>query len=277
MVRKYSPTTPSRRFMTGRNSGLFDVEKPLKSLTVSIKKHGGRNNQGVITIRHHGGGHKRNYRVVDFSQLDKLDVKGVVEAIEYDPNRTAFIARILYIDGERRYILAPENLKIKDTVIALSGSGEPNIGTRMQLKYIPLGTAIHNVALKPNTAGKIVRSAGSAAHLTAKEGNYVTIMLPSKETRLVPGNAWATIGQMSNTDSMNITLGKAGRSRWMGIRPTVRGTAMNPVDHPHGGGEGRQPIGLKNPKTPWGKPALGVRTRKSKKYSNKFIISRRKK
>ena len=277
MVKRFKPTTPSRRHLTVRNPGQFDAERPLKALTASMRKTGGRNNQGIITIRHRGGGNKRRYRIIDFHQIDKRDILGKVEAIEYDPNRTAFIARVLYVDGERRYILAPEGLRKGDKVKTFSGAGDAEVGYRMQLKYIPTGTAVHNIALKQNGGGKIIRSAGSAAQVMAKEGNYVTLLLPSKETRLVIADAFASIGQVSNADHMNITIGKAGRNRWKGVRPTVRGTAMNPVDHPHGGGEGRQPIGLKHPKTPWGKPALGVKTRKPKKYSRRLIVSRRKK
>ena len=249
--------------------------KPEKRLTAGLRSHAGRNSQGRITVRHQGGGHKKQYRLVDFKQ-DKFEVPGKVVSIEYDPNRTSFIALVNYKDGDKRYILAPQNLKVGDTVLT-SESALFETGNRLPLSKIPLGTFIHNIELSPNKGGQLARSAGSSVQLLSREGGYANLVLPSSEIRRVQENCMASIGVLSNPEHNLVSIGKAGRSRWMGVRPTVRGSAMNPVDHPHGGGEGRQPIGLKFPKTPWGKHALGVKTRRKKKLSNKFITSRRKK
>lgn len=249
--------------------------KPEKRLTAGLKSHAGRNSQGRITVRHQGGGHKKQYRLVDFKQ-NKFEIPGKVVSIEYDPNRTSFIALVNYKDGDKRYILAPQNLKVGDTVLT-SESAPFETGNRLPLSKIPLGTFIHNIELSPNKGGQLARSAGSSVQLLSREGGYANLVLPSSEIRRVSENCLASIGALSNSEHNLVSIGKAGRSRWMGVRPTVRGSAMNPVDHPHGGGEGRQPIGLKFPKTPWGKHALGVKTRRKKKLSNKFIISRRKK
>lgn len=249
--------------------------KPLKSLTVGLRSRAGRNNQGRVTARHRGGGVKRSYRLIDFKQ-DKLNVPAKVFSIEYDPNRTVRIARLHYADGEKRYILAPDGLKAGDRLVSAEKTAlEP--GNRMKLKNIPQGTAIHNIELHPGKGGQLIRSAGAAATVLAHEGEYVQVVLPSSEVRKFHGDVMASIGRLSNIEHSSIKIGKAGRSRYLGRRPEVRGSAMNPVDHPHGGGEGRQPIGLKHPKTPWGKPALGVKTRNKKKKSWKFIVRRRKK
>lgn len=245
----------------------------LKSLTIGKKKSGGRS-RGRVTVRHRGGGHKRKYRIIDFNQ-NKLGIPAKVESTEYDPNRSAFIAQILYADGERRYILAPKNLKTGQSI--LSDKKAPiAVGNRMQLKHIPEGTFIYAIELTPGRGAQLVRSAGTFAQLQAKEGKYAQLKLPSKEIRLINVNCMASIGELSNPEHNLRTIGKAGRNRWLGRRPTVRGSAMNPIAHPHGGGEGRSPVGLKHPKTPWGKPAYGVKTRK-KKQSDKLIIKRRKK
>lgn len=255
-------------------SNLSKVE-PLKKMTVGFKRSKGRNNQGRITTRHRGGGVKRLYRLIDFKQ-EKMNMPAKVFSIEYDPNRTARIARLHYADGEKRYILAPEGLEVGDEII-VSEKTDLKPGNRMRLKNIPQGTMIHNIELSPNKGGELVRSAGSGATVLAHEGKHVQVVLPSSEIRRFHGDVMASIGQLSNVEHSSITIGKAGRSRLLGRRPAVRGTAMNPVDHPHGGGEGRQGIGLKYPKTPWGKHALGVRTRNKKKKSGKFIVRRRKK
>lgn len=255
-------------------SALSKVE-PLKKLTAGFKRDKGRNNQGRITTRHRGGGAKKLYRFIDFKQ-GKKDIPAKVFSIEYDPNRTVRIARLHYADGEKRYILAPEGLKVGDKVIA-SEKTELKLGNRMRLKNIPQGTIIHNIELRPGKGGQVVKSAGSGATVLAQEGKYIQVILPSLEVRRFHGDVMASIGQLSNPEHSSIKLGKAGRSRHLGWRPAVRGTAMNPVDHPHGGGEGRQGIGLKYPKTPWGKHALGVKTRNKKKKSGKFIVRRRKK
>lgn len=248
--------------------------KPEKSLIVKMHRRKGRNTSGRITIRHKGGGHKRAYRVIDFKR-NKYDVAGKVFSIEYDPNRNARIALIHYEDGEKRYILCPDNLTVGTTV--LSGENVPvEIGNSLPIFNIPLGAFIHNIELAPKKGGQIVRSAGSSARVLAKEGDYATLRLPSKEIRLVKNTCYATVGIVSNRDASNLVLGKAGRKRWLGIRPTVRGAVMNPCDHPHGGGEGRAPIGRTRPYTPWGKAALGVKTRKKNKYSDIFILRRRK-
>lgn len=261
--------------MTGYDfSNLSDVQ-PLKSKVGGFRRAVGRNNQGRITTRHRGGGVKRLYREVDFKQ-DKLNVPGKVFSIEYDPNRTARIAQIHYLDGDKRYILAPTDLQVGATVVTAEKAA-PELGNRAKLKYIPAGTMIHNIELRPGQGGKIVKSAGSAATVVAHDGKYVQLSLPSSEVRRFNGENFASVGRLSNIEHSSIILGKAGRSRHLGIRPAVRGSAMNPVDHPHGGGEGRQPIGLSAPKTPWGKKALGVRTRDKKKKSSLYIVKKRKK
>lgn len=275
MSKTYQPTTPSRRQMMGYDFSSLSKVEPLKKLTAGFKRGVGRNNQGRITTRHKGGGVKRLYRDIDFRQ-DKINVPAKVFSVEYDPNRTTRIARLHYADGEKRYILAPEDLKVGDRIIAAEKTKlEP--GNRMRLKNIPQGTIIHNIEMHPGKGGQAIRSAGSGATVLAREGEYVQVVLPSSEVRKFHGDVMASVGQLSNAEHSSINLGKAGRSRYLGIRPAVRGSAMNPVDHPHGGGEGRQPIGLKHPKTPWGKPALGVKTRNRKKKSWKFIVKRRKK
>ena len=274
-MKTYKPTTSSRRQMTGYDFSNLSGVKPLKSKVRGFQRSVGRNNQGRITTRHKGGGVKRLYRFVDFKQ-DKKDVPGKVFSIEYDPNRTARIAQIHYLDGDKRYILAPENLKVGAGVI-ISDKAAPELGNRMKLKNIPAGTIIHNIELRPGQGGKVVKSAGSGATIVAHDGQHVHVLMPSSELRRFDRESFASVGQLSNTEHSSIVLGKAGRSRHLGIRPAVRGSAMNPVDHPHGGGEGRQGIGLKAPKTPWGKKALGVKTRRKKKKSSKFILRRRKK
>lgn len=271
-LKTYRPTSPGRRGMSSATFEEITKDKPEKSLLLPIKKRGGRNNQGRTTIRHRGGGAKRMLRILDFKR-DKLGVPGKVAAIEYDPNRSAYIALIHYADGEKRYILAPSGLKVGDTI--KSGSdAQARPGNALPLKSIPTGSLIHNIELQAGKGGQLVRSAGTAAQLMVKEGNYALVRLPSSEVRRIPGNCLATIGQTGNIDYRSIKLGKAGRKRWSGRRPTVRGSAMTPRDHPHGGGEGRSPVGLPGPKTPWGKPAMGYRTRKPK-ASDKTIVKRR--
>ncbi|MBP7331060.1 MAG: 50S ribosomal protein L2 [Firmicutes bacterium ADurb.Bin373] len=270
-IKKFKPTSPGRRFVTVSDFAEITKKEPEKSLVEPLKKTGGRNKQGKMTVRHRGGGHKRMYRIIDFKR-DKDDVPAKVASIEYDPNRSSRIALLNYADGEKRYIIAPVGLKVGQTV--LSGpKADIKAGNCLPLKNIPLGTIIHNIELYPKGGAKMVRSAGGSAQLMAKEGKYANIRMPSGEMRLVLQDCRATIGQVGNVEHENITIGKAGRKRWLGIRPTVRGVVMNPVDHPHGGGEGRSPIG-RNPVTPWGKPALGARTRK-KKPSDRMIIKRR--
>ncbi len=270
----YRPTSPGRRGMSGATFEEITKDKPEKSLLLPLKKRGGRNNQGRITVRHRGGGVKRRLRIIDFKR-DKVSVPGRVAAIEYDPNRSARIALIYYADGEKRYILAPLGLSIGDTI--KSGSdAEVKPGNALPLKLIPSGSLLHNIELKRGRGGQLVRGAGTAAHLMVKEGEYALVRLPSGEVRRIHGDCLATIGQVGNVDHQNINFGKAGRKRLLGWRPTVRGSAMSPRDHPHGGGEGRSPIGLPGPKTPWGKPALGYRTRKPK-ASDKMIVKRRRK
>ena len=270
-VKKFKPTSPGRRFVTVSTFDEVTRAEPEKSLLKPLKKKAGRNANGRITVRHQGGGHKRMYRVIDFKR-NKDGIPAKVAAIEYDPNRSANIALLNYADGEKRYILAPLGLKVGQTV--LSGpDADIKAGNALPIKKIPLGTMIHNIELYPRGGGQMVRSAGTAAQLMAKEGKHANLRMPSGEMRLVLQECRATIGQVGNVDHENITIGKAGRKRWMGIRPTVRGVVMNPVDHPHGGGEGRSPIG-RNPVTPWGKPALGARTRK-KKPSDRLIVKRR--
>ncbi len=270
-VKKYKPTSPGRRFVTVSDFSDITTDTPEKSLTEPLKKNAGRNQQGRITVRHRGGGHKRLYRVIDFKR-NKDGIPAKVATIEYDPNRNSRIALLNYVDGEKRYIIAPLGLGVGDTV--LSGpDADIKPGNALPLKNIPVGTIIHNIELKPLKGGQLARSAGTSAQLMAKEGDYAHIRMPSGEVRLVHINCKATIGQVGNLEHENITVGKAGRSRWLGRRPTVRGVVMNPVDHPHGGGEGRSPVG-RNPVTPWGKPALGARTRK-KKTTDKMILKRR--
>ena len=272
-IKVFRPTSPGRRGMSGATFEEITKDKPEKSLLSPLKKRGGRNNQGRITVRHRGGGAKRNLRVVDFKR-DKTGVPGRVSAIEYDPNRSARIALIHYADGDKRYIIAPVGLNIDDTVMS-GPDAEVRPGNALPLKVIPSGTLIHNLELEKGKGGQMVRSAGSSAQLMVKEGEYALIRMPSGEMRRVRGDCMATVGQVGNVDHQSIELGKAGRNRLMGWRPTVRGSAMSPRDHPHGGGEGRSPIGLPGPKTPWGKPALGYRTRKPK-ASDKLIVKRRK-
>ncbi|MDR3051306.1 MAG: 50S ribosomal protein L2 [Oscillospiraceae bacterium] len=272
-IRVYKPTSPARRFMSVLTFEEVTKKKPERSLVEYLKKNAGRNHHGHITVRHQGGGNKIKYRIIDFKR-DKGGVPAKVAAIEYDPNRSAFIALLHYADGEKRYILAPDGLKPGDTVV--SGEGADIMpGNAMPIRFIPLGTLIHNVEIKPGRGGQLVRSAGNAAQLMAKEGAYAQVRLPSGEVRMIPMDACATIGSVGNRDHENVRLGKAGRVRHMGIRPTVRGVVMNPNDHPHGGGEGKSPVGMPAPVTPWGKPALGYKTRKHKKYSNRLIVKRR--
>ena len=272
-VKKYSPTSPARRFMTVSTFEDITKTEPEKSLLETLTKSGGRNSYGRITVRHHGGGAKQKYRIIDFKR-DKDGVKAKVAAIEYDPNRTANIALLYYVDGEKRYILAPVGLKVGDVVESGAGA-DIKPGNTLQLTNIPVGTLIHNLELKPGKGGQLVRSAGNSAQLMAKEGDYAQVRLPSGEVRMIRMSCKASIGQVSNIDNENIKIGKAGRKRWMGVRPTVRGVVMNPVDHPHGGGEGKSPIGRPSPVTPWGKPTLGYKTRKKKNKSDKFIVKRR--
>ena len=272
-IRIYKSYTPGTRNRALSGFNEITKTKPEKSLIKKNHRNKGRNNRGVITIRHRGGGHKRRYRIIDFKR-NKYGVEGIVASIEYDPNRTARIALINYVDGEKRYILHPKNLNIGDKIVSGVGS-LLSVGNSLPLTEIPLGTSIHNIELIPNQGGQIVRSAGTSAKILAKEGDYVTLRLPSKEIRLVRKECFATIGEVSNNDSFLIQSGKAGRTRWLGKRPTVRGSVMNPCDHPHGGGEGRAPIGRTRPLTPWGKPALGIKTRKRKKLSDAYILRRR--
>lgn len=271
-IKKFKPTSPGRRFVTVSTFEEITSTEPEKSLTVPLKKKAGRNNQGRLTVRHRGGGHKRKYRIIDFKR-DKDGIPAKVATIEYDPNRSARIALLHYVDGEKRYILAPLGLKVGQEVIS-GPDADIKVGNALPLRNIPVGTMIHNIELYPGAGGQLVRAAGTAAQLLAKEGRYAHVRMPSGEVRLILQDCRATIGQVGNVEHENITIGKAGRSRWLGRRPTVRGVVMNPVDHPHGGGEGKSPIG-RNPVTPWGKPALGVKTRK-KKPSDKFIVKRRK-
>ena len=273
-IRNYKPTTPGRRKMSALVNEEITTSTPEKSLTVTIKKNSGRNNQGKITVRHQGGGVKRRYRIIDFKR-NKENVPGSVASIEYDPNRTANIALINYADGEKRYILAPKGLTVGQTVEA-GENVDIKVGNSLPIMNIPVGTMIHNIELRPGKGGELARSAGTSAQILGREGNYVMIRLSSGEQRKVLGTCKATVGEVGNEDSSLVKIGKAGRKRHMGIRPTVRGSVMNPNDHPHGGGEGRAPVGRKAPVTPWGKPALGLKTRK-KKQSDKFIVRRRSK
>ena len=272
-IKSFRPTSPGRRFLTVSTFEEITKTEPEKSLLAPLKKHSGRNNQGRLTVRHRGGGHKRKYRIIDFRRI-KDGIPATVAAIEYDPNRSANIALLHYADGEKTYIIAPNNLKV-GTVIYSGPGSDIKVGNAMALKDIPTGTIIHNIELKPGKGGQMVRSAGAGAQLKAKDGDYALVELPSGETRLIHMTCRATIGQVGNADHQNITIGKAGRSRWLGKRPTVRGTVMNPVDHPHGGGEGKAPIGRSAPVSPWGQPAIGFRTRKKKKKSDQYIVRRR--
>ena len=272
-VKNYKPTTASRRKMSTLVNDEITKTTPEKSLVVTVKKNAGRNNQGKITVRHQGGGVKRKYRIIDFKR-NKLDVPGTVSAIEYDPNRTANIALISYKDGEKRYIIAPNGLKVGDVIVS-SENADIKVGNALPIANIPVGTVIHNIEMRPLKGGQLCRSAGSSAQILGREGNYVLIRLTSGETRKILGVCKATVGEVGNLDKELVKLGKAGRKRHMGIRPTVRGSVMNPNDHPHGGGEGRAPIGRSGPMTPWGKPALGMKTRKNRKTSTKFIVKRR--
>ncbi|MCL2203121.1 MAG: 50S ribosomal protein L2 [Defluviitaleaceae bacterium] len=272
-VKRYRPITPSQRQMTVSDFAEITKSTPEKSLTVHLKKYSGRNDQGKITVRHRGGGAKIKYRIIDFKR-NKDGVPARVAAIEYDPNRTANIALLFYADGEKRYILSPNGLKVGDSL--MSGTeAEVRVGNALPMKSIPVGTEIHNIEMKLGRGGQLVRSAGNVAQLMAKDEKYATVRLPSGEMRLVPVNCRATVGQIGNLDHELINIGKAGKKRHMGIRPTVRGSVMNPNDHPHGGGEGRSPIGRPSPSTPWGKPALGYKTRKKNKQTNKYIVRKR--
>ena len=272
-IKTFNPYTPSRRAMTQLDNAEITKSTPEKSLTVSLNKTAGRNNQGKITVRHHGGGSRRKYRIIDFKR-NKVDIPATVKSIEYEPNRTANIALICYADGEKSYIIAPNGLKVGD-VLMNGENAEVKVGNCLPLSAIPVGTEIHNIELYPGKGGQLVRAAGNTAQLMAKEGKYATLRLPSGEMRLVPIVCRATIGTVGNVEHGLVNIGKAGRKRNMGIRPTVRGSVMNPNDHPHGGGEGRAPVGRSGPCTPWGKPALGLKTRKKNKKSNKMIIRRR--
>ena len=274
-VKRFKPTSPGRRFATVSTFDEITRSEPEKSLLAPLKKKAGRNNYGRITVRHQGGGHKRSYRIIDFKR-NKDGVPAKVATIEYDPNRSANIALLHYADGEKRYILAPLGMRTGQTIYS-GEKVEVRPGNAMPLGSIPAGTFVHNIEMKPGHGGQLARAAGTAAQLSAKEGDKAFIRLPSGEVRLVPLKCRATIGQLGNIEHENLTIGKAGRSRWMGKRPTVRGSVMNPCDHPHGGGEGRAPIGLKRPLTPWGKPTLGYKTRKKNKDSDKLIVRRRKK
>ncbi|MDT8902684.1 50S ribosomal protein L2 [Anaeroselena agilis] len=271
-VKSFKPYAPGRRFMTVASFNEVTTDRPEKSLTERLHKHGGRNQQGRLTVRHQGGGHKRLYRIIDFKR-NKDGVPAKVATIEYDPNRSARIALLNYADGEKRYILAPNGLKVGDSVMSGVGA-DIKVGNALALKDIPVGTQVHNIEMKIGKGGQMVRSAGASAQLMAKEGGNALLRLPSGELRKVHVNCKATIGQVGNLEHENITIGKAGRSRWMGVRPANRGVAMNPIDHPHGGGEGRSPVGRKHPVTPWGKHAVGAKTR-GKKASDRLIVKRR--
>jgi large subunit ribosomal protein L2 len=274
-IKKYKPTSNGRRNMSSLDFSDITTDQPEKSLLAPLPKKAGRNNQGKLTVRHQGGGHKRKYRIIDFKR-NKDGVPGRVATIEYDPNRTANIALIHYLDGEKRYILAPKGLTV-GTQIVSGPDADIKVGNALPLKNIPVGTVIHNIELKPGFGGQLVRSAGTEAQILGKEDKYALVRLNSGEVRMILETCRATVGQVGNLEHELVSVGKAGRSRWKGIRPTVRGSAMNPNDHPHGGGEGRAPIGRKSPMSPWGKPTLGFKTRKKTKASNKFIVRRRKK
>lgn len=271
-VKVYKPTSPGRRGMSVLGFNEITKSEPEKSLLAPLKKKAGRNSQGRITVRHQGGGHKRQYRLIDFKR-NKHGIPAKVASIEYDPNRTANIALLNYADGEKRYILAPNGITVGDSLMS-GPDAEIRVGNALPIYRIPLGTQIHNVELQPGKGGQLVRSAGTSAQLLAKEGAYSQVRLPSGEVRYISQNCMATIGQIGNTDHSNVVLGKAGRKRWLGVRPGVRGSAMDPNSHPHGGGEGRSPIGMAGPKTPWGKPALGAKTRQNKR-TEKYIVRRR--
>ena len=272
-IKKYGPTTPGRRGMTVTDYSVLSKVAPERSLLEPMKKHSGRNNTGKITVRHHGGGNRTKYRIIDFKR-QKVDMPATVKTIEYDPNRSAFICLVEYTDGVKSYIICPEGLKVGDTIIS-SASADIKPGNCLPFENIPVGTILHNIELYPGRGAQLVRSAGNMAQLMAKENGYALIRLPSGEMRNVPLNCTAVVGQVSNIDHENVKIGKAGRKRNMGWRPTVRGSVMNPNDHPHGGGEGKSPVGRPGPVTPWGKPALGYKTRAKKKASNKFIVKRR--
>ncbi|MFZ3102107.1 MAG: 50S ribosomal protein L2 [Desulfitobacteriaceae bacterium] len=271
-VKTFKPTSPGRRQMTVSTFEEITKSEPERSLVSSLKKQAGRNNAGRLTVRHKGGGHKRQYRLIDFKRI-KDNIPAKVASIEYDPNRSANIALLHYVDGYKSYIIAPNGLKVGQIVVS-GPESDIKVGNCLPIKNIPVGTLLHNIEMKPGKGAQIVRSAGGSAQLMAKEGAYATLRLPSSEMRMILLTCRATIGQVGNVDSENINIGKAGRNRWLGIRPTVRGSVMNPCDHPHGGGEGRNPIG-RNPVTPWGKPALGAKTRKKKSISDRFIVKRR--
>ena len=272
-IKKYNPTTPARRQMTVSTFEEITGKSEIRTLMSSVKKNAGRNSYGRITVRHHGGGNKRQYRVVDFKR-NKDGIPAKVASVEYDPNRSANIALLVYADGEKRYILHPQGLKVGDTVESGKGS-DIKPGNALPLSEIPVGTIINNIEMKPGKGAQLVRTAGASAQLMAKEGVYASVRLGSGEVRMVPIGCKATIGSVGNADHENISLGKAGRKRWMGVRPHVRGVVMNPVDHPHGGGEGKSPVGMPSPVTPWGKPTLGYKTRKKSKASDKMIVRRR--
>ena len=274
-IKKYKPTSNGRRNMTSLDFAEITTNKPEKSLLAPTKRKAGRNNQGKITVRHHGGGHKKQYRVIDFKRI-KDGIPAKVATIEYDPNRSANIALIHYADGAKAYILAPKGLEVGQTIVS-GPDADIKVGNALPLANIPMGTTIHNIELKPGKGGQLVRSAGTSAQVLGREDKYVIVRLQSGEVRLILATCRATIGQVGNEQHELVNIGKAGRSRWLGKRPTVRGSVMNPNDHPHGGGEGRSPIGRKSPMTPWGKPALGYKTRKKKNKSDKFIIRSRKK
>jgi len=274
-IKKYKPTSNGRRNMTASDFAEITTSTPEKSLLAPLSKKGGRNNQGKLTVRHQGGGHKRQYRIIDFKR-NKDGIPGRVATIEYDPNRSANIALINYVDGEKRYILAPKGLEVGMEIMS-GAEADIKVGNALPLQNIPVGTVIHNIELKPGKGGQLVRSAGTSAQLLGKEGRYVLVRLNSGEVRMILATCRATVGQVGNEQHELINIGKAGRSRWLGKRPTVRGSVMNPVDHPHGGGEGRSPIGRKSPMSPWGKPTLGFKTRKKKNKSDKFIVRRSKK
>jgi large subunit ribosomal protein L2 len=274
-IKTYKPTSPGRRHMTRSSFEEITTTRPERSLLAPLRKRAGRNARGVITVRHQGGGHKQQYRILDFKR-DKPDIPARVATIEYDPSRSARIAKLVYADGEKRYILAPLEVKVGDILVA-GQSADIRPGNAMPIERIPLGTLIHNVELEPGRGGQLVRSAGTSAQLVAKEGTYAQLRMPSGEVRKIHMRCMATIGQVGNTDHGNIKLGKAGRSRWMGIRPGVRGSAMTPRDHPHGGGEGKAPIGMPSPKSPWGKPTLGKKTRRNKRTERMIVRHREKK
>ncbi|UOQ49453.1 50S ribosomal protein L2 [Gracilibacillus caseinilyticus] len=274
-IKKYKPTSNGRRFMTVSDFAEITTDQPEKSLLAPLSKRGGRNNQGKLTVRHQGGGHKRKYRIIDFKR-DKDGIPGKVATIEYDPNRSANIALIHYVDGEKRYILAPKGIQVGQEIVSGSDA-DIKLGNALPLSDIPVGTVIHNIELKPGRGAQLVRSAGAQAQILGREGKYVLVRLSSGEVRLVLASCRATIGQVGNLEHELVNVGKAGRSRWKGKRPTVRGSVMNPNDHPHGGGEGRAPIGRKSPMSPWGKPTLGYKTRQRNKQSDKFIVRKRKK